>query len=562
MQELKWRFFLVGTATCLVWTLCAGTSSGLAGKNDTSRPSFAPDRVLVSFRPGSAKSDIGALHSQAGGQVVKTLERIGVQVVEVPNGTVLSAIKKYQGNPNVLFAEPNYQRSLFLPATNEGSETEPTIENNFTEQWYLDNTDQSFGAVSVIDPITFEIEIIAPAYTGIADADIDAPEGWAITNGSADIKIAILDSGVSCDHVDLDSKCLEQVNFVEDHGSPMDDLVGHGTHVAAIAAAETDNGIGTAGIAWNAKIGSLKVCYEEMLLGEAVSATCDDDDLAAAIIYAADNEYNVINMSIAGIEISATLENAVNYAWNQGVVLVAGAGNEYGTTRHNPAAYANVIGVTATDYNDNLASFSTFSTDSDDWVSVAAPGDIIFSAVPAEFCGMAPNDPKGCYDWKSGTSMATPIVSGIAAMLWAHLPDATNVLVRQRLENSADMIGALGQNFLSWTQHGRVNLHKALTGPPYGENVSPAASFSSASIGMSVIFTDQSTDSDGNIVSWDWNFADFNTSAVQNPNHTYATAGTYTVELTVTDDNGATDTTTQNVTVVKVKNKVVVIPLL
>lgn len=561
MRELNWKGFLVGIIGVL-GVLGIGTSSAIAKNIGNSKSSFASDRVLVSFRPGTAKSDIGTLHSQVGGRVTKYLGRIGVQVVEVPNGTVLSVIKKYQNNPNVIFAEPNYQRSLFLPATNEGSETEPTIANNFTEQWHLDNSGHSFGAIAVTDPLTLEVEITAPAYTGISNADIDAPESWDITHGSADIKIAILDSGVSCEHVDLDSKCIEQVNFVEDHGSPVDDLVGHGTHVAAIAAAETDNGIGTAGVAWNAKVGSFKVCYEDLDLLELgiISATCDDDDLAEAIIHAADNGYHVINMSIAGIEISTTLENAVNYAWNQGAVLVAGAGNDYGAIRHNPAAYTNVIGVAATDYNDNLASFSTFSTDSDDWVSVAAPGDIIFSAVPAEFCGMAANDPKGCYDWKSGTSMATPVVSGIAAMLWAHLPNATNELVRQRLENSANMTGALGQNFLSWTQHGRVNLHKALTGPPYGENVPPTAGFNSASTGLSVIFTDQSTDSNDNLVSWNWDFGDSSTSIIQNPEHTYATEGTYTVKLTVTDDSGEADTTTHNVAVANIKTKVAVIP--
>jgi thermitase len=548
MQELKWRLSLVGIASCLVWMFYVGASLGLAQTHALSQPSFAPDRVLVSFQPGTAASDIGASHRQAGGRVIKTLSRIGVQVVAVPHGTVLSAIKTYQRNPNVVFAEPNYRRSLFLPATNEGSEPSLGIANNFTEQWGLHNTGQSFGAV--LDPLTFEL--IAPAYTGVAGADIDAPEGWAITHGNAAVRIAILDSGVSCVHADLDTKCLEQVNFVTEHGSPVDDLVGHGTHVAGIAAAKTDNNIGTAGVAWEGTIGSLKVCYEDPWFG----GLCEDDDIAEAILYAAAAGYHVINMSLAGTLPSMTLENAVNSAWNDGLVLVAGAGNEYGTTKHYPAAYANVIGVAATDYYDNLASFSTFSIDSDDWVSVAAPGHIVFSAVPAELCGLAPDDPLGCYDWKSGTSMATPIVSGIAAMLWAHLSSPTNVLVRQSLENSADTVGALGQNFLSWTQHGRVNLHAALTYQG-GGNTPPNASFTFAPASLSVTFTDQSTDTDGNVVSWDWNFGDGNSATAQNPNHAYTTAGTYAVTLTVTDDDGATDATTQNVTVMDTPGNIV-----
>ena len=316
---------------------------------------------------------------------------------------------------------------------------------------------------------------------GIADADIDAPEGWSITHGSPNIRIAILDSGVYCSHADLDSKCVEQTSFVGQHGSPPDDIIGHGTHVAGIAAAETDNGVGIAGVAWEASIGSLKVCYEDYTLAilGIIQGVCDDADIAAAIIYAAQNGYDVINMSLAGPQFSQTLLNAVNYAWNQGVVIVAGAGNGYSTEKLYPAAYDNVIAVAATDYFDNLAYFSTFG----DWVSVLAPGHTILSTVPNELCNMQPNDPEGCHDWKSGTSMATPHVAGIAAMLLAHLPGLTNAQVRSSIENSAEEVGALGQNFLAWVQHGRVNLYEALmydSGGPApgggGETIAPGIS--------------------------------------------------------------------------------------
>ena len=276
--------------------------------------------------------------------------------------------------------------------------------------------------------------------------------------------MAILDSGVSCEHVDLDTKCVEQVNFVADHGSPVNDIIGHGTHVAAIAAAETDNGIGTAGVAPQATIGSLKVCYEDYtleLLG-IIQGICEDADVAEAIVYAADNGYHVINMSLAGPQHSEALDSAVNYAWENGVVIVAAAGNDYSTERLYPAACENVISVAATDYYDNLAYFSNFSTESDDWVSVAAPGHTIFSAVPGDQCGVAPNDPQGCYDWKTGTSMSSPFVSGIAALLWSYLGNPNNAQIRSIIENSADKAGAMGQNLLAWTKNGRVNLYKAL----------------------------------------------------------------------------------------------------
>jgi len=210
------------------------------------------------------------------------------------------------------------------------------------------------------------------------------------------------------------------VNFVSAHGSPVEDIIGHGTHVAGIAAAETDNQTGTAGVARDASIGSMKVCYEDRTfeLFGIILGVCEDADIAAGITYAANAGYHVINMSLAGPELSMTLQDAVNDAWGKGAVIVAAAGNDYGTTRQYPAAYSNVISVAASDYYDNLAYFSNFSKDSDDWVSVAAPGHVIFSAVPGELCGIAPDDPQGCYDWKSGTSMAAPHVSGIAASFW------------------------------------------------------------------------------------------------------------------------------------------------
>jgi thermitase len=451
----------LGALTVFGFVLVLAAPSLIAQSGANARRTFSPDRILVAFSPGTSQADIRSAHSQAGGNVVHTISGIGVDVVAVPAGGVPAAIQRYRLNPNVRFAEPNYRRPLFRPVTWEGREPILGISNNFNEQWGLHNEGQSFGAS--IDPIWGTLTV--PAYTGAADADIDAPEGWSLTTGSPDVKIAILDSGVSCAHVDLDSKCIEQVNFVGSHGSPVDDLIGHGTHVAAIAAAETDNGIGIAGVAQLSRIGSMKVCYEDYSLAilGIIQGVCEDADISDAIVYAADNGYHVINMSLAGPEYSAALETAVNYAWNKGVAIVAGAGNDYSSERLYPAAYENVISVAATDYYDNLAYFSSFSRDNDDWVSVAAPGHIILSAVPGDQCGVAANDPEGCYDWKSGTSMAAPHVSGIAALLWSYLETPDNVKVRNNIENSADKVGALGQNMLAWTKNGRVNLYRALT---------------------------------------------------------------------------------------------------
>lgn len=427
-------------------------------------PPFAPDRVLVGFHPGTPAADMSAAHLQAGATVLKTLGAIGVQLVAVPSGMVLDKVAIYERNPNVRFASPNYRRYLYLPATAEGSEPTLGIANNFTEQWGLENTGQAFGAA--VDPLFGTIA--TGVYRGVPNADINAPEAWGSSPESAGTgrRIAVIDSGIDCAHPDLVGKCSEERSFV--NGVTVADELGHGTHVAAIAAAYTNNDIGTAGVAGGASLGSLKVCYAEpFYLGLGlVVGVCEDAAIAEAILYAAclDNPpragcvpYHVINMSLAGPQADPALESAVDAAWAAGVVIVAGAGNDYTQAHQYPAAYRNVIAVAATDYFDNLAYFSSFGAD---WVDVAAPGHTIFSAVPNAQCGYPQ---EGCYDWLSGTSMATPMVAGAAAVVSERMGSAaSNAAVRAALENSAATVGALGQNMRAWVLFGRLNLAGAI----------------------------------------------------------------------------------------------------
>ncbi len=537
------KLSVAGVALCTALLICSQASAATLSKVDNPdkknlpKPEPVPNQLLVSFKSDASSAEISTQHRNTKGKVVKKIRRIGVEVVEVSTDTVEEALRAYRKNPKVAFAEPNYRRSLTtLPPPNEGSL--PNIPNLFTEQWHLHNTGQGFGEICTMDLNTFQYVCKAPSYWGIPYADIDALKGWELTQGSADIKIAVLDSGVECTHPDLSGKCVEQINFADGSSNP-DDYIGHGTHVASIAAANTNNQIGTAGVAREATIGSLKVCAEVEIIPGYYSADCRDGDLAEAIVYAADNGYQVINMSLAGPEDSAVIRNAVEYAWSKGAVLVAGAGNNYDRIIQYPAGYDEVISVASTDHYDNLSSFSTFSNE---WVSVAAPGGsismfdgkgTILAAVPAAYCGWNPD----CYDRKSGTSMATPVVSGIAAMVWSYMDSPDNTKVRECIEISAEKSGALGQNFLAWTKNGRVNLYNALLceePPPINEH--PTALFNSAATGLNVDFSDRSFDPDGTIASWSWNFGDGGTSTEQNPSHTYAAAGKYTVTLTVTDN--------------------------
>ncbi|MBD5803306.1 Thermophilic serine proteinase precursor [Azoarcus sp. Aa7] len=434
-------------------------------------PRFAPDQLLVAFRPGTPAADIAQAHTAVGAQVIKRFEAIGVHLLRIPLGTVEASAALYERNPNVRYAEPNFHRPLILPT--EGKDPAPPnglgIEY-FAEQWGLNNTAQP-----LYDPDT------GATTKGSLDADIDAPEAWDLTQGSDSIRIAILDSGVECTHVDLLGKCVEQLNFTS--SSTPADVLGHGTHVAGIAAANTNNGVGTAGVGWKARIGSLKVCHEWPALFPIIGL-CDVADSIAGLMHAADNGYRVANMSYGSdpdpYSPSQAEADAIQYAWSKGMVLVAAAGNDYADSPTYPAAFPEVIAVAATDRHDNLAYFSTFGKS---WVSVAAPGHNILSTYPNSACGLAANDPEGCYTWLSGTSMASPHVAGVAALVLAHTPGLTNVQARGYIENNADTAGALGQNFKAWVKYGRVNARAALDGqnpPP------PAAAITLAATGSKV----------------------------------------------------------------------------
>jgi thermitase len=464
-------------------------------------PRFAPDRILVRFRPGTAASEIGKLHRQAGGRKLKEISAIAVQVVKVPSGSVEKSIARYRANPNVEFAEPDFYRVLIIP--DEGNDPGPDAggviagRDYFEEQWGMNNSGQQHTS---FDWLGNPIQVV-----GTSDADIDAPEGWDITTGDPTIKIAILDTGIDCDSVEHTGMCVEQTSFVadySDYGDDPGDYVGHGTHVAGIASVHSNNGIGVAGVSWHSSLGNLKTCFAYQLeiipdIYYETVGVCPVSASAAAITHAADSGYHVINMSYGTDELDGNGDPtgsqpaqsnaetaAVAYAWNHGAVLVAAAGNDGNTTPIYPAAYNEVIAVGATNHYDDRASFSNFSQPGNDWVSLLAPGEDILSTYPVSDCIFLadilgyPFDPatEACLTWNSGTSMASPHVAGAAALVWAHLfpgrspsscasPSGVpcNEVVRRHLEYGADTVGAGTQNMLAWSRYGRLNVHGALS---------------------------------------------------------------------------------------------------
>jgi hypothetical protein len=278
------------------------------------------------------------------------------------------------------------------------------------------------------DSQVFALDQILPWGVDRIDAEVvHAPENGG--NKGAGVKIAIIDTGVDYNHEDLNdnfNKNLLGYDFVNSDNDPMDDD-GHGTHVAGIIAAE-DNNIGVIGVAPEAKLYALKVLddtgsgYMSDVVLAIQWATDPDGDGSAS------DRLDIINMSLGGQK-NIFLEWACNLAYLDGLLLVAAAGN--GGSVIYPAAYSSVIAVSATDSNDELASFSSTGKQ----VELAAPGVNINSTLPGnEYSGET---------W-SGTSMASPHVAGTAALVWKANPAWSNDEVRTQLQETAEDLGAVG----------------------------------------------------------------------------------------------------------------------
>ena len=269
---------------------------------------------------------------------------------------------------------------------------------------------------------------------------IKADYVWNDTLGSSDVLVAILDSGVDYTHPDLAPNYVALgYDWVNGDNDPMDDY-GHGTHCAGILAAKTNNSVGIAGVA------QVRIMAEKVLDQNGVGY---DAWAANGIIHATNKGAKIISMSLGGYTVSETLQYAVRYAYDHGVLLVAAAGNEGRDLKNYPAAYDEVIAVGATDQLDLRASFSNYG----DWLELVAPGVEIYSLLPGN-----------SYFSASGTSMACPHVSGVAALVWSTYANFSRNTVRQILRRSADDLGAIGFDY--YYGYGRVNAKMAISSVP------------------------------------------------------------------------------------------------
>ncbi len=394
---------------------------------------YMSNTILVQFKPDAVLSGDIDLH---GAKITQSLELVdGLYELELSQGmSVEGALAVFQADTRVTTAEANYRLML------EGIPNDP----RFSSMYGLNNTGQTGGTV---------------------DADIDAPEAWNISTGTRRTIVAVIDTGVDYNHQDLAANMWRNAgeisgdgidndgngyiddiygyDFANNDADPMDDN-GHGTHVSGTIGAVGNNGIGTTGVNWNTRIMALKFL--------AADGSGSTSSAISALNYAVRMGANLSNNSWGGGGSSSLLSQAISNARNAGHIFVAAAGNSglnNDATPNYPSNYDydNVVAVAATDNKDVLASFSNYGATT---VDIAAPGVGILSTLP--------NNSYGTY---SGTSMATPHVSGAISLIWDQNPTFTYQQVIAKLYSSVDKISGLTGKVATG---GRLNIGNALNG--------------------------------------------------------------------------------------------------
>jgi thermitase len=395
----------VAIAFVLVWLSPDARGATTAPKVDKDRQGapYASGELIVTYKPGASAQHVDAVAQESRARVQEEISTPGPQLLSFP------AVKHERSE---------HAREKQLRRTKKALEKRPGVER------------VDYNYLRLPDYVPNDPEFIGAQWDLQA---IKAPAAWDETLGVG-ARVAVVDTGIAGNHPDLKSKIAAQKDLVNNDGVAEDDTNGHGTHVAGTVGAATNNGLGVAAVCPGcklliAKAGGLKGLY--------------DFDIAQGIYWSVNNRAKAINLSVGGYRSNRVLEHAVNYAWDHGVVVVAAAGNDNTSRLSYPAAYGHVISVSATDQLDRKARFSNYGTT----IDVAAPGVDITSTVLG-----------GVYDTKSGTSMSSPHVAGLAGLLAAQGHTAPET--RKLIQRTATDLGAGGKDELyGW---GLIDANKAV----------------------------------------------------------------------------------------------------
>ena len=415
---------------------------------------FEAGEIIVKFREGIPQASVQSLLLAEEVSILDEMEDLGLMLLSVPRGQELEKIEELKRNPLVEYAEPNY-----IVQIADAAVTEP-----------------NYGLCAP-DVIPND-----PRYDGQWNLrKIEAPAAWDITTGSDRVVIAFVDSGVDLAYPELEDKIWtnpdeipnngiddDRNGYIDDvHGwdfvnwdnEPQDDYwrYGHGTFVSSIAAAETNNGDGMAGVSWGAEIMPVKAMNDWF-----DSKTWH---LTGAIQYAADNGAKIINLSwiLTGSDYPQALQTAVNYAHSKGALVVAAAGDSSDGSYKYPAALDHVVSVAATNQDDEHPEFSTHN----DKVDVAAPGRDILGV----YCRSVSDEWKCGYGRLASTHAAAAHVSGLAALIWSVNPTLTNDEVEEIIRSTAVDVQDPGWD--EYSGYGRINAKAAVMATTHYLQVEP-----------------------------------------------------------------------------------------
>jgi len=398
-----------------------------------STPDDVPDQVIFKIAEGSNQPHNWAMQEQ------QTMQRLNQAHGLHQTSRIFS--KHTQGPLNKIYRTRLLPGKSALEVSNE-LKSDPDIE------WAEPNYYRYTKTTLPNDPYY---------YSQMHLSTINAPQAWDITIGNHEVVIAIIDTGVDWDHPDLEANIwhnsdeipgdgidndnngfiddirgwdfvnadLEKVYQGEDPGPPDNnpkDFHGHGTHVAGIAGATGNNGLGVTGVCWDCTIMPVRAGYKNKY----AQGVLQISDIAAALAYAADNGADIINMSFGSSYLSSTERIAIDYAASKGCILIAAAGNKNEGKPHYPSSFHNVLAVASTEETSGTKSyFSNYGL----WIDVAAPGSSIYSTYVDD-----------TYQSMSGTSMASPVVAGLAALIKSAHPSWSNQQIINQIIAGADDI--------------------------------------------------------------------------------------------------------------------------
>lgn len=395
--------------------------------NEGNERYFLPGEITVQFKDNISETDQKRVINELNCSVLRKQFTPGYYTLTLPKGKDLfEAIEEFNARDEVLFAEPSnvgYNDALYIPD-----------DTDFNQQWYLHNTGQTGGT---------------------PDVDVDAPEAWNIERGDPDVVIAVIDTGVDLNHPDLQSNLVPQPPG-EDWDFADPDLIpepgtewweDHGTHCAGISAA-VDNATGIVGIAPGCRILPIRIDLHSGMYANRADAINFVTSIAHRF------RHVVMNCSWRTSGSVTAIYNAIVNANNNNILVCFAAGNSGHNTDvqpEYPGVMQEVVSVAATDHSDIKASYSNYGST----IDVSAPGSNIFSTLP-----------NNIYGPKDGTSMACPLVAGLAGLIWSKNPNLTNQAVRSIIENNCDNIDSVNPGLVGKLGKGRINAYKALKATP------------------------------------------------------------------------------------------------